>query len=247
MHRIGEDRTERLDIVPARSALRTVPRTVRSLRERASPRARHRAPQICLPRLHRWCQAGTRAGSPDRGVRHRPPPVQGRCRTPTEGAIAHVLVGKYADHPPLHRQSQILARAGIDIHRSTLADWVGGAGFHLRPAVDRLAEHLKASTKLFMDGERRARQRFERRGERGAGPRSRAGPDQDRLPLGAGPRRSVSHCVVMCSRPMVNGAAPIRPAWSTSTPPIAADRTPRRSCTASTGSCSSTAIPATTG
>jgi len=70
---------------------------------------------------------------------------------PTEGAIAHVLVTKYADHCPLYRQSQILARSGIDIQRSTLADWVGVAAFHLRPVVDRLAEHLKASTKLFMD------------------------------------------------------------------------------------------------
>ena len=62
-----------------------------------------------------------------------------------------MLVSKYADHLPLYRQSQILARSGVTIHRSTLADWVGVAGFHLRPVVDRLAEHLKASTKLFMD------------------------------------------------------------------------------------------------
>ena len=54
-------------------------------------------------------------------------------------------------HLPLYRQSQILARSGIDIHRSTLADWVGVAAFHLGPVVDRLAEHLKTSTKLFMD------------------------------------------------------------------------------------------------
>lgn len=44
---------------------------------------------------------------------------------PTEGLIAHVLVSKYADHAPLYRRSQILARAGVDLHRSTLADWVG--------------------------------------------------------------------------------------------------------------------------
>ena len=51
---------------------------------------------------------------------------------------------------PLYRQSQILARSGVSIHRSTLADWVGVAAFHLRPVVDRLAERLKASSKLFM-------------------------------------------------------------------------------------------------
>ena len=70
---------------------------------------------------------------------------------PTEGAIAHVLVSKYADHLPLYRQSQMLARSGVTIDRGTLADWVGVAAFHLRPVVDRLVEHLKASTKLFMD------------------------------------------------------------------------------------------------
>lgn len=69
---------------------------------------------------------------------------------PTEGAIAHVLVCKYADHLPLYRQSQILTPAGIDLHRAVLARWVGKAAFHLRPVVDRLAEHLKASGKLFM-------------------------------------------------------------------------------------------------
>jgi hypothetical protein len=70
---------------------------------------------------------------------------------PTEGAIAHVLVCKFSDHLPLYRLSQILARSGIDIERSTLADWVGTAAFHLAPVVDRLSEHLKGSGKLFMD------------------------------------------------------------------------------------------------
>jgi transposase len=50
----------------------------------------------------------------------------------------------------LYRQSQILARAGLDLHRAVLADWVGKAAFHLKPVVDRLAEHLKGSSKLFM-------------------------------------------------------------------------------------------------
>lgn len=44
-----------------------------------------------------------------------------------------------------------MARAGVELHRSTLADWVGTAAFHLGPVVDRLAEHLKTSSKLFMD------------------------------------------------------------------------------------------------
>ena len=62
-----------------------------------------------------------------------------------------MLVSKYADHCPFHRQSQIYARSGLDLHRSTLAGWVGKASFHLKPVADRLAWHLKRSSKLFMD------------------------------------------------------------------------------------------------
>ena len=64
---------------------------------------------------------------------------------PTEATLAHVLVSKYADHLPLYRQSQILARAGLNLHRAVLADWVGKAAFHLKPIVDQMAEHMKRS------------------------------------------------------------------------------------------------------
>jgi transposase len=122
MERIGEDRTERLDIVPAQ--LRVIV-TVR--------------PKYACPA----CKGGvTQAKSP-------PHLIEGGL--PTEGAIAHVLVSKYADHAPLYRQAQMLGRSGLQIDRSTLAGWVGKAAFHLTPIVDRMAEHLKASTKLFMD------------------------------------------------------------------------------------------------
>ncbi|SFO52412.1 Transposase [Paracoccus pantotrophus] len=122
MHHIGEDRTERLDIVPAQL------RVIVTVRPKYACR---------------------RCGE---GVSQAPAPahlIEGGL--PTEGALAYVLVSKYADHLPLYRQSQILARAGVELHRSTLADWVGSAAFHLGPVVDRLAEHLKTSTKLFMD------------------------------------------------------------------------------------------------
>lgn len=62
-----------------------------------------------------------------------------------------MLVSKYADHLPLYRQAQIMSRQGIDLDRSTLADWVGRAAFELRPVFDALMAHLKRSTKLFMD------------------------------------------------------------------------------------------------
>lgn len=122
MHRIGEDRTERLDIVPAQVRV------------------------IVTVRPKYACRACTN------GVSQAPAPahlIEGGL--PTEGAIAHVLVCKFSDHLPLYRLSQILARSGIDIQRSTLADWVGTAAFHLAPVVDRLSEHLKGSGKLFMD------------------------------------------------------------------------------------------------
>jgi len=57
----------------------------------------------------------------------------------------------HADHLPLYRQAQIYARQGVNLDRSTLADWVGKAAFLLRPVHERLFERLKASTKLFVD------------------------------------------------------------------------------------------------
>jgi transposase len=51
------------------------------------------------------------------------------------GLLAHVLVSKYADHLPLYRQSEIYARQGVELERSTLADWVGGASHLLAPLL----------------------------------------------------------------------------------------------------------------
>ena len=70
---------------------------------------------------------------------------------PTEATVAHVLVAKYADHLPLYRQAQIYERQGIQLDRSTLADWVGRAAYELRPLHERLLEALKSSTRLFAD------------------------------------------------------------------------------------------------
>jgi transposase len=70
---------------------------------------------------------------------------------PTDATVAQVLVSKYADHLPLYRQAQIYARQGVNLDRSTLADWVGRAAFTLRPVYDRLFANLKSSIKLFAD------------------------------------------------------------------------------------------------
>ena len=122
MVRIGEDRTERLDIVPAQ--LRVIV-TVR--------------PKYAC----RVCEEGvTQASAPAHLI---------EGAIPTEGALAHVLVSKFADHLPLYRQSQILARSGLDVHRSTLAGWVGKTAFHLRALTQCLAAELKTSQNLGVD------------------------------------------------------------------------------------------------
>ena len=67
------------------------------------------------------------------------------------GLIAHVLVGKYADHLPLYRQSEIYARTGIELARSTLSDMVGGSVALLEPLVDRIAQHVLTGSRLHAD------------------------------------------------------------------------------------------------
>ena len=123
MAKIGEDRSERLDIVPAQFVV------IESVR-----------PRYACNR----CKGG--------GVVQAPAPaslIEGGL--PTEGLLAHVLISKYGDHLPLYRQSQIYARLGLELHRATLADWVGKTSFHLRPLVDCLAADLKRAGKLGVD------------------------------------------------------------------------------------------------
>ncbi|TIP39120.1 IS66 family transposase, partial [Mesorhizobium sp.] len=122
LHCIGEDASERLDVVPAQFRV------------------------IVTRRPKYACRACTD------GVVQAPAPARLiQAGLPTEATVAHVLVSKYADHLPLYRQSQIMGRQGIDLDRSTLADWVGRAAYELRPVFDGLIADLKRSTKLFMD------------------------------------------------------------------------------------------------
>jgi transposase len=122
LHRIGEDVSERLDIVPAQFRVLLIRR----------PKYGCRACQDVV------VQAPASARLVEGGL-------------PTDATVAQVLVSKYADHLPLYRQAQIYARQGIDLDRSTLADWVGRAALLLRPVHERLLEVLKASPKLFAD------------------------------------------------------------------------------------------------
>lgn len=122
MAKIGEDRTERLDVTPAQFQV------IVTIRPRyACPKGRAGVSQAPAP-AH-LIEAGL----------------------PTEAMLAQVIVSKYSEHLPLYRQAQVFARHGVMIERSTLADWVGRAAFHLAPIVDRMAELLKRSSKLFMD------------------------------------------------------------------------------------------------
>jgi transposase len=121
IHKIGETVSEMLDYVPAR---------VRVLRIR-------RPKYSC-----RTCGTIHQAPAPER-------PIAKGLATP--GLLAHVLVSKYCDHLPLYRQSQIFARQGVTLNRSTLASWVGGASWWLEALHSRLAGHVFASAKLFAD------------------------------------------------------------------------------------------------
>jgi transposase len=67
------------------------------------------------------------------------------------GLLAHVLVGKYCDHVPLYRQSEIYAREKVDLHRSTLCDWVGRATALLAPLAEHIGKVVRAGPALFAD------------------------------------------------------------------------------------------------
>ncbi len=70
---------------------------------------------------------------------------------PGPGLVAHVLIAKYCDHLPLYRQSEIYAREGVDLARSTMADWVGRASALLAPLTDALRAHVFAADRLHGD------------------------------------------------------------------------------------------------
>jgi transposase len=67
------------------------------------------------------------------------------------GLLAHVLVSKYCDHLPLYRQEEIYERAGVELDRATLADWVGSVSGLLQPLVEALRRHVMAGQKLHAD------------------------------------------------------------------------------------------------
>ncbi len=121
LRRLGEDVTEELEYVPGRFIVN----------------------RIVQPRFAcAGCEGFTQASLPSRPIeRGRPGP----------GLLAHVLVSKYADHLPLYRQSQIFERDGLDLDRSTLADWVGQPTALLEPLADAIGRHVLAGQTIFAD------------------------------------------------------------------------------------------------
>jgi hypothetical protein len=65
--------------------------------------------------------------------------------------LAHLLVSKYCDHLSLYRQSEIYAREGLELDRSTLGDWVGQAAWLLDPVVAKIRRHVFAAEKIHGD------------------------------------------------------------------------------------------------
>ena len=122
MHLIGEETSQRLDVVPAQFRVIVT----------------HRPKYAC-----RACeQAVVQAPAPERLI---------KGGLPTEAMVAYVLVAKYAWHLPLYRQAQMLLAQGLDIKRATLAFWVGYAAAELKPLYHRLWELILGSAKIAVD------------------------------------------------------------------------------------------------
>ena len=121
LRQIGEDVSEQLDYVPASF------KVIRQVR-----------PKLACP----CCETIVQCEAPSRTL------LRGLAGP---GLLAQVLIAKYADHQPLYRQSEIYAREGIDLSRSTLADWVGGCSALLAPLVERIAGHVLSTEVLHAD------------------------------------------------------------------------------------------------
>jgi len=122
MARIGEDVSERLDVIPAQF------RVLVTRRPRYACR--------------RCSGAVVQAPAPERVV---------PGGLPTEALIAQVVVSKFGDHVPFYRQAEIYRRQGIALDRATLGNWAGRACFHLQPIAEHMVSHLAAADRLFMD------------------------------------------------------------------------------------------------
>jgi transposase len=121
LRKIGEDVTEVLEYVPSFF------KVVEHVRPKLSCRACATIMQAPLPSF---------------------PIERGRAGA---GLLAHVIVSKYADALPLHRQSVIYERAGVELDRSTMADWVGSMAALIDPLYEAIGTHVRRGAVLFAD------------------------------------------------------------------------------------------------
>jgi transposase len=121
MRKIGEDVSEVLDYVPARFRV-----------------IRHVRPKMACTACERIVQVEAPSRPIDRGIAG-------------PGLLAHILTSKYADHLPLYRQAQIYAREGVELERSTMAEWVGGCFRLVDPLIEALARYVLRANKLHAD------------------------------------------------------------------------------------------------
>jgi transposase len=120
--KIGEDVSERLDIVPARF-------------------------RVIVTRRSRYACVACREG-----VAQAPaPPRLIEAGIASEGLLAHIAVAKYADGLPLYRQEAIYGREQVELPRNLMAGWMGRIGFHLEPLADRVLHHIRAGARIFAD------------------------------------------------------------------------------------------------
>lgn len=122
LHRIGEDVSEMLDIVPAILRVKRI----------------HRPRYGC-----RACESAV--------VQAPAPPRPIDAGLPTTALLAHIAAAKFAWHLPLHRQTQMLAAYGINLDRSTLVHWIGRTAWWLEPLYVLLTATVMAAGKVFCD------------------------------------------------------------------------------------------------
>ena len=121
LKRIGEDVSEQLEFIPEHFKV-----------------IRHVRPKFACGK----CATIVQAAAPVR-------PIDKGLAGP--GLLAHVAVSKYLDHLPLYRQSEIYARQGIDLDRSTLADWIGGISRLASPLAELIGRYVTAANKVHAD------------------------------------------------------------------------------------------------
>jgi transposase len=121
LHKLGEDVTETLELIPRQW------KVIQHVREKLSCRS---------------CEAITQPPAPFHPI------ARGRAGP---GLLAHILFAKYGLHLPLNRQSVTYAREGIALDVSTLADWVGACAATLMPLVLLIRAYVFAAERIHAD------------------------------------------------------------------------------------------------